>query len=135
MITGRSSFAEMNLDRRRDLPSRFSLDSLVKAWLGSEAHGFRGLNHNFWNSARLAVPATLLSATLGSMNGYVLSKWRFRGSDSLFTLILFGMFIPYQSILIPLVQVPSRVGLYGSITGLLYVTVVYGIPLHMLTLR
>src|SRR5256886_13634250 len=69
------------------------------------------------------------------MNGYVLSKWRFRGSDSLFTLILFGMFIPYQSILIPLVQVLSRVGLYGSITGLIFVHVVYGIPITTLIFR
>ena len=135
VITGMKSFAEVNLYRMWDLPSRFSLDSFVKAWLGSEAQGFRGLNHNFWNSVRLAVPATLLSATLGSMNGYVLSKWRFRGSDSLFTLILFGMFIPYQSILIPLVQVLSRVGLYGSIPGLIFVHVVYGIPITTLIFR
>ncbi len=135
VITGMKSFAEVNLYRMWDLPSRFSLDSFVKAWLGSEAQGFRGLNHNFWNSVRLAVPATLLSATLGSMNGYVLSKWRFRGSDSLFTLILFGMFIPYQSILIPLVQVLSRIGLYGSIHGLIFVHVVYGIPITTLIFR
>ena len=135
VITGMKSFAEVNLYRMWDLPSRFSLDSFVKAWLGSEAQGFRGLNHNFWNSVRLAVPATLLSATLGSMNGYVLSKWRFRGSDTLFMLILFGMFIPYQSILIPLVQVLSRVGLYGSIPGLIFVHVVYGIPITTLIFR
>jgi len=135
VITGMKSFAEVNLYRMWDLPSRFSLDSFVKAWLGSEAQGFRGLNHNFWNSVRLAVPATLLSATLGSMNGYVLSKWRFRGSDTLFTLILFGMFIPYQSILIPLVQVLSRVGLYGSIPVLIFLHVVYGIPITTLIFR
>ena len=51
------------------------------------------------------VPATLLSAVLGSLNGYVLSKWKFRGANVVFPLILFGMFIPYQSILIPLVRV------------------------------
>src|SRR5207245_357888 len=48
VITGMKSFAEVNLYRMWDLPSRFSLDSFVKAWLGSEAQGFRGLNHNFW---------------------------------------------------------------------------------------
>ncbi|TMI72837.1 MAG: carbohydrate ABC transporter permease, partial [Bacillati bacterium ANGP1] len=105
------------------------------AWLGSATQGFRGLSNNFWNSVRLAVPATLLSAALGSMDGYVLSKWRFRGSDSLFALLLFGMFIPYQSILIPLVQVLSRIGLYGSIPGLIFVHVVYGIPITTLIFR
>ena len=135
VITGMKSFAEVNLYRMWDLPSRFSLDSFVKAWLGSATQGFRGLSNNFWNSVRLAVPATLLSAALGSMNGYVLSKWRFRGSDTLFALLLFGMFIPYQSILIPLVQVLSRIGLYGSIPGLIFVHVVYGIPITTLIFR
>jgi glucose/mannose transport system permease protein len=135
VITGMKSFAEVNLYRMWDLPSRFSLDSFVKAWLGSATQGFRGLSNNFWNSVRLAVPATLLSAALGSMNGYILSKWRFRGSDSLFALLLFGMFIPYQSILIPLVQVLSRIGLYGSIPGLIFVHVVYGIPITTLIFR
>ena len=135
VITGMKSFAEVNLYRMWDLPSRFSLDSFVKAWLGSATQGFRGLSNNFWNSVRLAVPATLLSAALGSMNGYVLSKWRFRGSESLFALLLFGMFIPYQSILIPLVQVLSRIGLYGSIPGLIFVHVVYGIPITTLIFR
>jgi len=135
VITGMKSFAEVNLYRMWDLPQRFSLDSFVKAWLGSETQGFRGLSNNFWNSVRLAVPATLVSAALGSMNGYVLSRWKFRGADGLFMLLLFGMFIPYQSILIPLVQVLQRIGLYGSILGLIFVHVVYGIPITTLIFR
>ncbi|HVH32336.1 MAG TPA: carbohydrate ABC transporter permease [bacterium] len=134
-LTGLKSYAEVNLYRMWDWPAHVSFDSFVKAWAGSEAQGFRGLNNNFWNSVRLAVPATLLSAALGSLNGYVLAKWRFRGSDAVFTLLLFGMFIPYQSILIPLVQVLNRLGLYGSIRGLIFVHVVYGIPITTLIFR
>lgn len=134
-LTGLKSYAEVNLYRMWDWPAHVSLDSFVKAWVGSEAQGFRGLDNNFWNSLRLAVPATLLSAALGSLNGYVLAKWRFRGSDAVFTLLLFGMFIPYQSILIPLVQVLNRLGLYGSIRGLIFVHVVYGIPITTLIFR
>lgn len=135
VVTGMKSFQEVNLYRMWDLPARFSLDSFAKAWLGSESQGFRGLSHNFWNSVQLAVPATLLSALLGSMNGYVLSKWKFRWADTLFALLLFGMFIPYQSILIPLVQVLHRIGLYGSIPGLIFTHVVYGIPITTLIFR
>ena len=134
-LTGLKSYAEVNLYRMWDWPAHISLDSFVKAWVGSEAQGFRGLDNNFWNSVRLAVPATLISAALGSLNGYVLAKWRFRGSDAIFTLLLFGMFIPYQSILIPLVQVLNRLGLYGSIQGLIFVHVVYGIPITTLIFR
>jgi len=134
-LTGLKSYAEVNLYRMWDWPAHVSLDSFVKAWVGSDAQGFRGLDNNFWNSVRLAVPATLLSAALGSLNGYVLAKWRFRGSDTIFTLLLFGMFIPYQSILIPLVQVLNRMGLYGSLQGLIFVHVVYGIPITTLIFR
>jgi glucose/mannose transport system permease protein len=49
--------------------------------------------------------------------------------------MLFGMFIPYQSILIPLVQVLQKMGLYGSIPGLIFVHVVYGIPITTLIFR
>jgi glucose/mannose transport system permease protein len=135
LITGLKSFEEVNLYRMWDLPARFSLDSFAQAWFGSESRGFRGLSGNFWNSVRLAVPATLLSALLGSINGYVLSKWKFRAADTVFALLLFGMFIPYQSILIPLVQVMRHLGLYGTLSGLVFVHTVYGIPITTLIFR
>jgi glucose/mannose transport system permease protein len=109
----------------------------VRAWNGEVTPNgvIAGLAPNFLNSLYLAVPATLLSAMLGSINGYILAKWKFRGADVLFPLILFGMFIPYQSILIPLVQVTQWLGLYGSIPGLIFVHVVYGIPITTLIFR
>jgi len=135
IITGMKSFAEVSLARMWDLPSGLHFDSYIKAWFGKEAEGIRGLSNNFMNSVYLAIPATLGSALLGSMNGYVLAKWKFRGSDVLFPLILFGMFIPYQSILIPLVQTLQRMHLYGSIPGLIFVHIVYGIPITTLIFR
>lgn len=135
VITGMKSFAEVSLARMWDLPSGLHFDSYIKAWFGKEAEGIRGLGSNFMNSVYLAIPATLGSALLGSLNGYVLSKWKFRGSDVLFPLMLFGMFIPYQSILIPLVRTLQRLGLYGSIPGLIFVHIVYGIPITTLIFR
>jgi glucose/mannose transport system permease protein len=96
---------------------------------------FDKLAPSFFNSVLLVVPATLISALLGSLNGYVLAKWRFKGADFIFTLLLFGMFIPYQSILIPLVVVLENIGLYGGIPGLILVHVVYGIPITTLIFR
>jgi glucose/mannose transport system permease protein len=135
LITGMKSYTEVSLHSMWELPKALSLDSFAKAWFGSPAEGFRGLGDNFWNSVQLAVPATILSAMLGSMNGYVLSKWKFKGSNTLFMLLLFGMFIPYQSILIPLVQLLQMMGLYGTIPGLIFVHVVYGIPITTLIFR
>ena len=93
------------------------------------------LNPNIWASLRMVIPATILSSLLGAVNGYLLSKWKFRGSDVIFTLILFGMFIPYQAILIPLIRTLDWVGIYGSWKGLVMVHVIYGIPITSLIFR
>ncbi len=135
LVTGLKSFKEVSLATMWNLPSTFSLASFAKAWIGVPAQGIRGLSENFMNSVYLAVPATLLSAALGSMNGYVLSKWRFRGANVLFPMLLFGMFIPYQSVLIPLVRTLQSIGLYGTRFGLIFVHVVYGIPITTLIFR
>ncbi len=127
LITGMKSFSEVSLNRMWNLPVNLSFDSFAEAW--------KLLQGSFINSLSLVIPATIISSLLGSMNGYVLSKWRFPGSEIIFTAILFGMFIPYQSILVPLVQFLQSVGLYGSITGLILVHVVYGIPITTLIFR
>jgi glucose/mannose transport system permease protein len=135
VITGMKSFQEVSIARMWDLPSGLDFGSYLKAWFGRPSEGVRGLSENFLNSVYLALPATILSSLLGSMNGYVLAKWRFKGSEVLFPLMLFGMFIPYQSILIPLVQVLQQMHLYGSLPGLIFVHVVYGIPITTLIFR
>jgi glucose/mannose transport system permease protein len=134
-VTGMKSFQEVSIARMWDLPSGLDFSSYLKAWFGKPSEGMRGLSENFLNSVCLALPATILSSVLGSLNGYVLAKWRFRGSEVLFPLMLFGMFIPYQSILIPLVQVLQQMHLYGSLPGLIFVHVVYGIPITTLIFR
>ena len=135
LVTGLKSFTEVSLDRMWDLPQRFSLDSFRDAWFGNESTAIPGIGKNFINSMRLTIPATLISAILGSMNGYVLAKWKFRGADVLFPAILFGMFIPYQAVLIPLVQTLRALGLYGTIEGLIFVHVIYGLPITTLIFR
>jgi glucose/mannose transport system permease protein len=127
VVTSLKSFIEVSASTPWDLPAAATLDAYGAA--------FTRLRGSFLNSVLLVVPGTLLSALLGSLNGYVLSKWRFPGSNVLFTLLLFGMFIPYQSVLIPLVTVLQGLGLYGGIPGLILVHVVYGIPITTLIFR
>ncbi|MBB6097803.1 glucose/mannose transport system permease protein [Deinobacterium chartae] len=103
--------------------------------LAAYLEAFGALKGGLLNSLLLALPATVLSALLGSMNGYVLSKWKFKGADTLFTLLLFGMFIPYQAILIPLFQFLQSIGLAGSLWALILVHIVYGIPITTLIFR
>jgi glucose/mannose transport system permease protein len=127
IITSLKPFDEVSLANMWNLPSTLDFSSYIAA--------FEKLGPNFMNSIYLAIPATLLSALFGAMNGYVLSKWKFKGSETLFTLLLFGMFIPYQSILIPLIQFLREIGLYNSIWGLILVHVIYGIPITTLMFR
>lgn len=125
------------------LPPRIlGFKSFQIAWYGStEPPATLGLEQGFYNSLMLVIPATLISTFIGSINGYVLSKWKFRGADFLFTLMLFGMFLPYQSILIPLVVTYQNfakftgIQLFSTIPGLVVAHVIYGIPICTLIFR
>lgn len=127
LITGFKGFDEVNLRTMWDLPKGLKLDNFIEA--------YNQLAPALWNSFKMVIPAAIISSMLGSLNGFVLSKWKFRGADIIFPLILFGMFIPYQSILIPLVEFMRRINLYGGIPGLVLTHVIYGIPITTLTFR
>jgi len=115
------------------LPTAWELPSPV-SWEGYRT-ALRDFAPKLRNSFILAVSATILSAMMGSMNGYVLAKWRLPGERYIFPLIVFGMFIPYQSILIPLFQFLRAINLYGGLPGLILVHVVYGLPITTLLFR
>ena len=83
----------------------------------------------------LAIPAAVISSFLGAMNGFVLSRWRFPHADLVFPFILFGMFIPYQAIMTPLVQMKTTLGLPSGISTLLIVHIIYGLPICTLIFR
>ncbi len=117
----------MSLSSMWNLPTRLSGGGFMEA--------FQRLRPNMGNSLLIAVPATILSACWGSVNGYLFAKWKFRGSNILLALLVFGMFIPYQSILIPLILFLEMLKLYGTIPGLVVVHVIYGLPIVSLIFR
>jgi glucose/mannose transport system permease protein len=125
--TGFKSFAEVNLQTMWRLPSGLHFDNFTAA--------FQQLAPALWNSIRLVIPAAFISSMLGSINGFILARWKFKGADFIFPFLLFGMFIPYQSILIPLVQFMREINLYGGVPGLVLTHVIYGIPITTLTFR
>ncbi len=127
IVTGLKSFKEVGLSNMWSIPLHATIAAFEKA--------FSKLAPHFINSLIITVPATLISALLGSLNGYILSKWKFKGANVIFVLILFGMFIPYQSVLIPLVQFMQVIGLYGKLGGLVLVHSIYGIPITTLIFR
>lgn len=127
VVNGLKDKSYMTLQDMWGLPQDFSASGFRIAW--------DALRPNMLNSLKIAIPATIISSFLGAINGYLFSKWKFRGSDIVFTLILFGMFIPYQSILIPLIQTLQEFGLYGKWYGLVVVHIIYGLPVTSLIFR
>ncbi len=127
VINGLKDKSYMTLGDMWKLPRDLSGGGFPVAW--------QTISPNLLATFRIVIPATILSAFLGAINGYLLSKWKFRGSDVIFTLILFGMFIPYQAILLPMIETLQQLGLYGKTSGLILVHVIYGIPITMLIFR
>jgi glucose/mannose transport system permease protein len=119
-----------------DLPSDPSLAAWAKAWSSAcTGTDCGGLQPFFMNSIAMVVPAVLISTVLGALNGYVLSKWRFRGSELVFGLMLFGVFMPMQVVLLPMSQVLGWLGLSTSVWGLVLVHVLAGMPSTTLFFR
>ena len=118
------------------LPTEPTLGAWAKAW-SSACTGIDcgGLKPFFMNSVAMVVPAVLVSTAIGALNGYVLSKWKFRGSETLFALLLFGVFMPMQVVLLPMSQVLGWFGLASSIWGLIVVHVIAGLPSTTLFFR
>ena len=105
----------------------WTLDAWRQAW--------DQLSPNLANTFKLVIPATVISTILGSLNGFVLSKWRFPGANVVFTLFLFGLFIPYQAVMIPLTTLLADIHFPDQIPRLAFAHIVYGIPITTLIFR
>jgi glucose/mannose transport system permease protein len=133
VVTSLKNPGEVSVTGMWHLPRALSLQGFSTVW-PKLAGGLR-------NSIVLAIPASLISSLLGCANGFVMAKWRFRGSGLVFPLIVFGIFVPYQAILIPLVQTMNTAGLRGGsdptggLRGLLLVHIIYGLPITTLIFR
>ncbi len=136
LVTSLKDMAQVRDGSLLSLPTAPGFDAWAKAW-SSACTGIEcgGLKPFFINSALLAVPAVLISTAIGALNGYVLSKWKFRGSEWMFALMLFGVFMPMQVVLLPMSQSLGWLGLASSLYGLILVHVVAGIPSTTLFFR
>jgi glucose/mannose transport system permease protein len=118
------------------LPHSFSLNYWWVAWnkfcVGGTCEGIQPF---FFNSVAMVVPATIISTAVGSVNGYVLSKWRFTGSEILFGLMTLGVFMPGQMVLLPWARVLGWLGLTNSTAGLVLIHCVQGLSFTTLFCR
>jgi len=136
LVTSFKPLEEIRQGNMLALPMQWTIEPWLKAW-GSACIGLscEGINGYFWNSIKMVVPAVLISTILGALNGYVLTQWRFPGHKWVFGLMLFGCFIPFQIVLIPMSQVLGMLGLAGTTAGLVLVHVTYGVGFTTLFFR
>jgi glucose/mannose transport system permease protein len=136
LTTSLKSLEEIRTGSLVALPREITLEPWRTAWSGA-CTGIQceGLRPYFWNSVLMAVPAVMLSTLIGAMNGYVIAQWRFRGANLIFSLMLFGCFIPFQVVLLPMARTLGILNLAGTIPGLIFVHVVYGIGFTTLFFR
>jgi glucose/mannose transport system permease protein len=127
IVTSFKGVLETDAAHAWSLPSVWTTEAWSQAW--------DQLSPNLANSFKLVIPATVISVVLGALNGFVLSKWKFPGADIVFTLFLFGMFIPYQAVMIPLTTLLQDVHFPAGIPRLAFAHIVYGIPITALIFR
>jgi len=127
LVTSFKGLSETDPSHAWALPHIWTVDAWRTAW--------NDLSPALANSFKLVLPATAISCVLGSLNGFVLSKWRFPGADFVFTFFLFGMFIPYQAVMIPLTLLFGDIHFPEGIPRLIFAHVVYGIPITALIFR
>jgi glucose/mannose transport system permease protein len=151
LVTSFKTMDEIQNGNMLALPTSATIEPWIKAWdqacVGLTCAGIKGY---FWNSIKMVVPAVLISTLLGALNGYVLTKWRFRGHTLVFGLMLFACFIPFQSVLLPMATILGSLGRFGGTlqdaTGftfgfgnptvnLVFVHVVYGLGFTTLFFR
>lgn len=134
--TSLKSLDEIRTGSLVSLPQQVNLDAWTKAW-SSACVGVRctGIEPYMWNSVLMVVPAVLISTFLGAINGYALTKWRFPGANTIFALMLFGAFIPFQAVLLPMARTLGYFGLAGSVYGLILVHTIYGLAFTTLFFR
>ncbi len=136
VVTSLKGMPEIRLGNMFAPPLEITFAPWVKAW--SEAcTGLNcdGLSRGFWNSVIITVPSVIASITIASLGGYVVSCWKFKGSEVFFTILIFGAFVPYQVMIYPIVILLRELGLYTKLAGLVIVHTIFGLPILVLLFR
>ncbi|WP_454745820.1 carbohydrate ABC transporter permease [Ciceribacter selenitireducens] len=136
VVTSLKGMPEIRLGNIFSPPMEITFEPWVKAW-AEACTGLNcdGLSRGFWNSVRITIPSTIVSIIIASVNGYALANWKFKGSEIFFTILIVGAFIPYQVMIYPIVIVLREMGIYGTLTGLVIVHTIFGMPILTLLFR
>jgi glucose/mannose transport system permease protein len=136
LATSFKPMAEIRAGGLLSLPVEWTAQPWITSW-GEACIGITcgGLKGYFGNSMMMAIPAVLLSVTIGALNGYALAKWPFRGANLIFGALVAGNFIPFQVVLAPVAVTLRTLGMFGTVQGLVLIHVIYGIPITTMLFR
>lgn len=135
-MTSLKGLEEVRLGNIFSPPLEITFEPWVKAWSYACTGLYcDGLQPGFWKSVYITIPSVIVSIAVGSVNGYALANWRFKGSEFFFTVLLVGSFVPYQVFLFPLVRLTSMMGIYSTIWAVIMVHTIFGMPILTLLFR
>jgi glucose/mannose transport system permease protein len=136
LVTSLKPMEEIRLGNIFALPVQLTLQPWVEAWNAAcTGVSCEGIRTGFWNSVAIAVPSTILPILLGAVNGYALSFWKPRGAGLLFGVLMLGAFLPVQVMMFPLVRVLGAIGVFGSLSGIVLVHLIFSMPIMTLLFR
>jgi glucose/mannose transport system permease protein len=136
VVTSLKGMPEVRVGNIFAPPVEVTFAPWLKAW-DSACTGLycEGLKVGFLNSVKITIPSVVASITIASVNGYALANWRFKGSEIFFTVLLVGSFIPYQTLIYPLVIITSWLGIYSTLWAVILIHTIFGMPILTLLFR
>ncbi len=111
------------------LPRHLDLSAYAQAW------DMLDLKRMLWNSAFISVVGTAIAICLAIFPAFALVRFKFRGANVVFIVLLTGMMFPAQGVVIPLYDELSSMKLLGSLWGLALIHGAYGLPYVLFLLR
>ncbi|WP_318203257.1 carbohydrate ABC transporter permease [Streptomyces sp. SCL15-4] len=110
-------------------PSQLTVDSYQKLLENSD------ITDSLVNTVLITVPATLLVVVVGALAGYAFAWMEFPGRDWWFLGVVSLLVVPVQVALIPIAELFGKIGLFGSILGVILFHTGFGLPFAVFLLR
>jgi alpha-glucoside transport system permease protein len=108
--------------------TQYTVDNYRQAWTGEMAN-------SFLNSMAVTLPAVVIPILVAGFAAYAFAFMRFRGRDTLFSLVVGLLIVPAQVALAPLVRLYGDLGLSGTYAAVYLAHIGFNMPLAVFILR
>ncbi|MEU6368526.1 carbohydrate ABC transporter permease [Streptomyces sp. NPDC046931] len=110
-------------------PSQLTVESYQKLLENGD------ITNSLVNTVLITVPATVLVVVIGSLAGYAFAWMEFPGRDWWFLAVVGLLVVPVQVALIPIAELFGRIGLFGTVFGVILFHTGFGLPFAVFLLR